>query len=71
MTGALDDVSLFSRALTAEEIEAIMAGLPILAMAIDPVPADGATDVPRDVSLSWTPGGIRGCARHLLRHIAG
>ncbi|MGE5297512.1 MAG: LamG-like jellyroll fold domain-containing protein [Solirubrobacterales bacterium] len=55
MTGALDDVSLFTRALTADEIVAIMAGLPEPTLAVDPVPANGATDVPRDISLSWTP----------------
>ncbi len=56
MTGALDDVSFFSRALTAEEIEAIMHGLGDPAMASVPDPANEATDVPRSVTLAWTPG---------------
>ena len=29
---------------------------PVLPTASDPNPADGATDVPRDVTLSWSPG---------------
>ncbi|UCD49494.1 MAG: LamG domain-containing protein [Phycisphaerales bacterium] len=56
MTGALDDVSFFSRALTAEEIEAIMGGLADPALAALLSPENGATDVSRDVTLAWTAG---------------
>ncbi|MGE5297468.1 MAG: LamG-like jellyroll fold domain-containing protein, partial [Solirubrobacterales bacterium] len=52
----LDDVSLFSRALTAEEIQEIMKGLTDPALAGKPYPADTATDVPQDVALNWTAG---------------
>jgi len=52
--GTLDDVRVYSRALTAEEIQMIMRGP--LGPASHPNPADMATDVPRDVILSWTPG---------------
>ncbi|HNS22032.1 MAG TPA: discoidin domain-containing protein [Sedimentisphaerales bacterium] len=64
MTGALDDVSLFSRALNADEIMAIMAGLQDPAIASAPSPADGATDLPRDVSLAWVAG--QGAVSHKL-----
>jgi hypothetical protein len=60
--GMLDDVSLFSRALTADEIKAIMKGLFNPALASAPSPADGATDVPQDASFSWKPGD--GAATH-------
>jgi len=56
MTGALDEVSFFSRALTAEEIAAIMFGLTDPALAANPSPVDGAAEVSRDVTLAWTPG---------------
>ena len=52
----LDDVSLFSRALTADEIKVIMKGLVDPASAGAPSPADGATDVPQDASLRWKAG---------------
>jgi len=51
--GMLDDLSLFSRALTADEIVEIMGGLTDPNLASMPVPADGATDVPRDRDLGW------------------
>jgi hypothetical protein len=52
--GALDEVALFNVALTEEQIKTVMQGLATSA-ARDPIPADEATDVPRDTSLSWTP----------------
>ncbi|MDI6449588.1 LamG-like jellyroll fold domain-containing protein [Anaerobaca lacustris] len=52
--GLLDDVRLYSRALSPEEIRIVMAGY-AGTIAIDPDPADEAIDVPRDVVLSWNP----------------
>jgi len=54
--GSLDDVCFFSRAMTAEEIQALMLGLSDPALAGDPTPADEATDVPADSVLSWKAG---------------
>ncbi len=54
--GCLDDVSLWSRALTADEVKAIMKGLAKPQLAAAPSPADGATDVPQDTALSWVAG---------------
>lgn len=51
--GVLDEVALFDVALTMEEIGAVMRGL-ASSKAASPVPADGAVDVARDTSLSWT-----------------
>jgi hypothetical protein len=56
MTGALDDVSIFSRALSGDEIKVLMNGLADPALAGNVAPASDATDVPRDVSLSWSAG---------------
>ncbi len=56
MTGALDDVSLFSRALTIDEIQDIMKGLADPAVAASPSPQNNGTDVLRDVTLAWTAG---------------
>jgi Concanavalin A-like lectin/glucanases superfamily/F5/8 type C domain len=53
--GRFDDVRIYRRALTAEEIRQAMIGLP-LGAASDPSPADEATDAPPDVLLGWTPG---------------
>jgi len=50
--GTLDDVRIYSRALTEEEIQELMVGTPI---ASQPSPANKATDVPLDVVLSWAP----------------
>jgi len=54
--GLIDDVQLYNRALAPEEIPQIMKGILHLALAYNPDPDDGQTDVPRDVVLSWTPG---------------
>ncbi|MHC4679754.1 MAG: LamG-like jellyroll fold domain-containing protein [Planctomycetota bacterium] len=56
MGGRIDDVAIYSRALTQQEIQQVMQGLSSPALASDPNPEDGAADVPRDVALSWTPG---------------
>ncbi|MHC4541210.1 MAG: LamG-like jellyroll fold domain-containing protein, partial [Planctomycetota bacterium] len=54
-SGLIDDVRIYTRALTPEEIAEVMKGTsPTLAS--NPSPAYGATDVSRDVVLSWTPG---------------
>ncbi|MHC4593376.1 MAG: LamG domain-containing protein [Planctomycetota bacterium] len=53
--GSIDDMQLYSGVLSQAEIQAIMLGVPPGA-ASDPSPEDEATDVPRDVVLSWTPG---------------
>ncbi|MHC4631569.1 MAG: LamG-like jellyroll fold domain-containing protein, partial [Planctomycetota bacterium] len=57
--GILDDVRIYERGLSAEDITELVAwqGAPVpLTLACCPSPADEATDVPRDVVLSWTPG---------------
>jgi len=54
--GTMDEVALYSRALTREEILTLTKGPSNPALAVAPSPADGATDVPQDASLSWTAG---------------
>ncbi|MFC1636650.1 LamG domain-containing protein [Planctomycetota bacterium] len=56
MNGALDDVSLFSRALTAEEIQVIMDGFGAYPKASGADPADGALHMDTWVTLSWRAG---------------
>ncbi|MHC4538715.1 MAG: LamG-like jellyroll fold domain-containing protein [Planctomycetota bacterium] len=53
--GALDDVRVYNHPLSEAEIQEAMAGIP-RGTASAPSPADQATDVPRDVVLSWRPG---------------
>ena len=55
LDGTVDDARIYDGALTAEEVRKVMMGIPPGA-AFDPGPADEATDVPRDVTFSWTPG---------------
>ncbi|MBN2593180.1 MAG: LamG domain-containing protein, partial [Sedimentisphaerales bacterium] len=52
--GIIDDVRLFNRELSPEEVQQIMVDAPA-DVVTDPIPADGATNVLRDVVLSWTP----------------
>ena len=55
--GSIDDARIYDTALTAEDIVELFewkGGPPV--KAAKPSPADGATDVPRDVVLSWKPG---------------
>jgi hypothetical protein len=53
-TGIIDDVRLFNRVLTVEEIQQVMVDAPVAKVA-DPSPTDLATDVPQDAVLSWVP----------------
>ncbi len=55
--GPMDDIRVYDRALSQAEIRKAMAGLgPDSEKASGPLPTDSATDVPRDVVLSWTAG---------------
>ncbi len=54
--GAMDDLQIYYRALTAAEIPGTMAGLVDQAQAGIVTPANNATDVPREAALSWTAG---------------
>jgi len=59
--GSLDEVGYFDAVLAPEDIETIMTkGLAEVlggsVVAVDPQPANGQTDVPRDPVLRWTPG---------------
>jgi len=56
MNGALDDVSLFSRALTADEILALMEGFGAYPTASGPTPADGTILLDTWVNLAWRAG---------------
>ncbi len=55
-TGLVDDVQIYHRALSDPEVAKIMNGLMDMSLAQDASPAAGATDVSRDVVLSWTAG---------------
>ncbi len=54
--GSVDEVAVFDHALSEAEVRAAMDGIASAELASDPQPAHEATDVPRDVVLSWTPG---------------
>ncbi len=55
--GMIDDFRLYDHALTLDEIQLAMTGRgPGLELASDPAPANEATDIPRDVVLSWGAG---------------
>ncbi len=54
--GIIDEFAIYARALTAEEIQEVMKMGFSPGVASNPSPADEATDVPREVLLSWTPG---------------
>ena len=57
--GKIDDIRIYSQALTQAEIQRAMQDVPPGA-AFNPSPAHEATDVPRQVALSWTPGDFAG-----------
>ena len=52
--GSIDDVRIYNRALSPAEIQQVVRGSADLST--NPAPTDGATDVPRDAVLSWSPG---------------
>ena len=54
--GMIDEVRVYNRALTAEEVLKAMRGPLPPTIASEPVPDEGATDVARDVTLRWNPG---------------
>ena len=53
--GALDDVMIFDRPISPEEVADAMSGYSD-PTASGPNPASGSDDVPRDVILGWRPG---------------
>ena len=53
-SGGMDEVCIYNRALSAEEVSLVMAGIGGDG-ASNPRPKDGATDVPQDVVLGWDP----------------
>ena len=53
-SGDMDEVCIYNRALSKEEVSLVMAGIGGDA-ASNPSPKDGATDVPQDATLSWDP----------------
>jgi regulation of enolase protein 1 (concanavalin A-like superfamily) len=55
-TGMVDDFQIYQKALSDKEIQSIMAGLSNKSVAVNVSPEDGATDVTRDATLSWTAG---------------
>ncbi len=52
--GDMDEVCIYNRAVSVEEVALVMAGI-AGDMASNPSPENEATDVPRDVVLSWDP----------------
>jgi len=55
-SGSLDEFRIYDRALTAAEIVEVLGGGLTGITAGVPSPDNGATDVPRENDLSWTPG---------------
>jgi hypothetical protein len=54
--GLIDEVGIFSRALTAAEIQGVMKGFTDPSLSAQPYPLDAMDDIPRDVVLNWIPG---------------
>jgi regulation of enolase protein 1 (concanavalin A-like superfamily) len=55
--GAMDDIRIYSRILTADELSDVILGKgPDAELADNPSPENEATDVPRDASFAWEPG---------------
>jgi len=53
LEGLVDEVRIYNRALTPDEVQIIMAGY-AGNIATAPMPDDEAIDIPRDVALSWS-----------------
>ena len=60
LAGRIDDARIYDRALSQLEIQAVMLDPGATELAVDPIPADGQTDVLRDVVLGWTAGEFAG-----------
>ncbi len=56
LTGTLDDVRLYKKALTVEELQLVMTDVGKNGLAENPSPKNKESDVARDVTLSWKPG---------------
>ncbi|MEN6333642.1 MAG: LamG-like jellyroll fold domain-containing protein, partial [Phycisphaerales bacterium] len=55
--GMIDDVRVYNRSLTQDEVKKLMTGSDMVTgAATSPVPADAATDVHQDAALAWTAG---------------
>ncbi|MBN2180720.1 MAG: LamG domain-containing protein [Sedimentisphaerales bacterium] len=55
--GLLDDVQIYGRALTEQEVQEVMSAEAALTLQASlPLPANNAIEVPRDTILSWTEG---------------
>ncbi len=54
--GTIDEVAVYSRALTEAEILSLTKGPRVPGAADQPSPGDKATDVPRDSALAWVAG---------------
>ncbi|MCH7921091.1 MAG: hypothetical protein IIC50_24370 [Planctomycetes bacterium] len=54
--GVIDEVRIYNRVLTQEEIQQTMTTQATNQGALNPEPANKATDVPREVVLNWSPG---------------
>lgn len=54
----VDEVWISNKALNADEVDRVTQGQwrPNLYLASNPIPEDGATEVPRDTILGWAPG---------------
>jgi len=53
--GSIDEVKIYDRALSVDEVFEDMEGPPSYSFTDNPNPADGTVDVPRNAVLRWTP----------------
>jgi hypothetical protein len=58
LDGEIDDVFVFGRALSQQEIQSLMQGIGKYPYALGPEPADGALYLATWVTLSWKPGDL-------------
>ena len=55
LTGVVDEIAMFDRELTADEVATMFVSGIAMGVATKPQPANDATDVRRDVVLNWKP----------------